>query len=321
MKRLFPYAVLAGEVGLEVLRARLDDVPIEFSMISGAQRTVALHEVERERWGTATLTVRVRLPKRELTDGPWTNVACAAVVSERRTNVRAHVPLEQDEPGVWLGEVTLHRERHVNKAELTAQVSATVDEIDSRLIGRSEASWTVDLLATTPTKKDGIRTEWVDFGGEEAGHLDLFRSDPWFVEAVGEEPTLYLNKRFEGIEAILRSNRAVDRPAQNALASQIAQEVWTVLFTSVVRGLPKDDQGRPEWPGGWQESTLRKMLPDVLPDYSLTDALAEIVAREDGGGGDIHARVAHAAAVQARRTRHLGSFLRAFRRKAQEEEQ
>ena len=321
MKRLFPYAVLAGDVCLEVLRARLDDVPIEFSMISTAQRTVALHEVERENWETATLTVRVRLPRRELEDGPWTNIVCAAVLSERRTNVRVHVPLKHDEPGTWTGEVVLHRERHVAKAELTAQVSATVDEIDSRLIGRSEDSWAVDLLASTPTKKDSIRTTWIDFGEENAAHLGFFRSDPWFVDAVGEEPTLYLNKRFEGLEALLRSTRAVDRSTQNALASQIGQEMWTVLFTSVIRGISKDDQGRPEWPGGWQENTLKKMLPDVLPDYSLTDALAEIVAREGEGGGDLHTRVAHAAAVQARRTRHLGGFLRAFRRKAQEEEQ
>lgn len=321
MKRLFPYAVLAGDVDLEVSQARLDDVPIEFSMIARPQRTVALHEVEREDWRTATLVVKVRLPLRELEAGPWKNLDCAVVLFERRTRVRFHVPLKSVGADTWTGEVVLRREHHTSRAQLTAEVTATVGGVDGRLIGRSEAPWTVDLLASTPTKKDSIRTVWADFGEEGAAHLELFRSDPWCVDTTGEEPTLYLNKRFEGLETVLRSGGAADRPAQNVLASQIAQEVWTVLFTSAVRGITRDDQGRPEWPGGWQESTLKKMLPDVLPDHSPNDALAEVVARESEGGGDLHTRVAHAAAVQARRTRHLGGFLRALRRKGQEEEQ
>jgi hypothetical protein len=322
VKQLFPYAVLAGDVNLEVSSARLDDVPIEFSMISGPQRTVALHEVERENWRTAVLTVKVRLPGREIEDGPWTNIECAVVLFERRTRVRVHVPLKCDGAGTWTGEVVLYRELHVGRAQVSAQVVATVGGVDGRLIGGSEFPWTVDLLASTPTKKDSIRTVWADFGDENAAHLHFFRGDPWFVDVGGEEPILYLNKRFEGLETVLRGSGSANRPMQNMLASQIAQEAWTVLFGSAIREVGKDDQGRPEWPGGWQENTLKKMLPDILPDYSLTDALAEVVAREseEQGGGELHSRIARAAAVRARRTRHLGGFLRALRRKDQEEQ-
>lgn len=323
MRKLFPYPVLVGEVDLEIRQARLDDVPVEFSMISASQRTVALHEIERTSWQTAVLEVRARVPRRELDSGPWTNVTYAAMLFERRTNVRTVFSLTPEQSGSWVGEVVLHRDRHLGRAELAVQVVGTVGGVDGRLIGQDRNPWTIDLLASTPAKKHGVKMVWVDFSSEENAHLLPFRTDPWAVDTSGDEPTLYLNKRFEGLEALLGSGRAADRDVQNLLLSHIAKDTWTTLFNSAVQSVQTDDRGRPEWPGGWRENTLRRMLPDILPDHSPDDALKEIVTRlsNDDGGGDLHTRVLHAAAVQARLTRNLGGFVRALRRSAQEEDQ
>ncbi|MEV0401942.1 hypothetical protein [Actinoallomurus sp. NPDC050550] len=321
MRRIVPYPVLVGEVALEVREARLDDVSLPYSMISGAQRVVALHEVERSDWETARLSVRLTTPRHELDAGPWSDVSCIAMLSERRTNVRTSTPLREEEPGTWAGEIIVHRDLHVARAELSAQVVGSVDGVTGRLIGSTPDSWTVDLQARSPVRHKSITTVWADFGDQGNPHLHSFRTDPWTVEVVGDEPVLYLNLGFEGLEALLQGTRLTDRPARAAIAAQIATDVWTALFNAAAYAIEVDGD-RPEWPGGWRETTLRRMLPDVFSDRSPDDAILEIAARRrtGDGGGELQPRVLHAAAKQAQLSRNLGGFIRTVRKTVQEDE-
>ncbi|GLZ08900.1 hypothetical protein Acsp03_63660 [Actinomadura sp. NBRC 104412] len=320
MRRLIPYPVVAGDVSLEVREVRLDDIALPYAMVSVAQRIVALHEVERGRWETARLSVRLHAPQHELESGPWEDVTCFAVHSERRTNVRTSTRLQEEAPGIWSGDIVLYSDRHVGRVQLTGQLVGTVGGVEGRMIGATEDTWTVDLQARTPVKSNTIKTVWADFGDED-GRLYPFRSDPWMVEAIGEEPVLYLNKGFEGLVSLIESTRTVDRSARDAVAAQIAQDVWTVLFNAAVYAIDPDSDA-PEWPGGWREATLKRLLPDVFPDRSPDDALSELAnRRRDGdGGGDFQANLLHATAKQARLPRNLGGFIRTLRRTGQENE-
>ncbi|MFD0851221.1 hypothetical protein ACFQ07_03275 [Actinomadura adrarensis] len=319
MKRLIPYPVLIGDISLEVRQARLDDDPLPFSMISAQQRMVALHQVEREHWETARLSVRLCAPRRELESGPWSEESCFAVLSERRTNVRTTSRLREDEPGVWTGDVVIHRDRHVGRVQLSGHVVANVNGTAGRQIGTAGETWTVDLEARTPVKNNTVRTVWADFGDERYARLRPFSSDPWTVESVGDEPVLYLNKGFEGLAALLESTRSADRAARDAVSAQIAQDVWTVLFNAAVYAIDFES-GSPDWPGGWHEAILKRLLADVFPDRSAEDALTELANRRKtgDGGGDLQSRLLHAAAKQARLPRNLGAFIRTARKTGQE---
>jgi hypothetical protein len=307
-------------MSLEVHQASLDDVPLAYNMISKSERVVALHQIERHDWRTARLHVRVTAPESELASGPWRSIACFAVLSERRTRTQTSVELRMQRPGEWSGDVDLQRDHHLGRAQLTGQLVATVDDVRGRTIATVNGPWVVDLEARTPTRRNAVPTRWLDFGDERNQHLNAFKDDPWIVEAVGDSPVLYLNSGFEGLRAILESTRVADRPARDALAAQIATNVWTVLFNAA--GYQADVTGdQAEWPDGWAEGVLRKMLPDVFPDHSPNEALQELVNRQrtGDGGGDLQTRVLHAASKHARLPRNLGGLLRNLRRVEQED--
>ncbi|MEV2272918.1 hypothetical protein [Nonomuraea africana] len=319
MKRLLPYPVVVGDVTLEVRSARLDDIALPYDMISTAQRVVALHRVDRKEWRTARLSVSVRAPEHEIRNGPWGEMDCLALLSERRTNTRTATRLRWEAPGEWSGDVELQYDCHVGRVELIGQLVATVEDVQGRVIATTGGAWTVDLRARTVARREEIRSRWADFGDEANPRLHQFRTDPWAVEAVGEEPILYLNSGFEGLKGLLESSRVADRPARDALAAQIAMDVWAALLNAAVY---HDDSDAPEWPGGWRESVLRRMLPDMFPEHSPDDALSEVMNRRrtGDGGGDLQTRVLHAAGKQARMPRNLGGFIRTLRRTGQEDE-
>ena len=312
MNRLIPYPTLAGEVSLEVREVRLDGVPLNLDMISGARRVVALHRVEREEWDEARLSVRLRTPRHELADAAWSDIACAAVLTERKTNARSVTPLSPESDGTWTGVVVMHADRHSGQARLTGHVVATVDGVPARTIGVTDRAWTVDLQARTPAQREGIKVVKADFGDPDRPHLHPYKEDPWTVEAVGDEPVVYLNTRFEGLLPLLYGE---DRPAREALSAQIAADAWTALFNAAVYAADVED-GQPLWPGGWRGAVLKRMLPDVFPDLSPDDALLEIVTRRlEGDGGDLQTRVVHAAGRRARLARRLGAYVRTAHRK------
>ncbi|RFU42874.1 hypothetical protein DZF91_04295 [Actinomadura logoneensis] len=312
MRTLVPYPVLPGTVSVDVQEARLDGVALPRHVISKDNGTVALDRTDFGEWRQATFSVRLDAPQLE-GDGRWSGVRCIAVLEERRTRIRVATPLLKSSPGIFEGTVALQRDHHVGRVRLTSQVVATVDDVPGRLIASARNPWTIDLTATDPTRKEAISTLWVDFGAEENPHLHPYQGDPWTIETTGEPPTVFLNTRFEGLREILHGG---EKTVRSTLSAQIAVEAWISLLNTAAHGVAVESE-RPEWPGGWQETVLRRMLPRIFPDLSPDDALTELVARTrlDGGSGDLQARVLQAAGAQAKRSRRFGDFIRATSRK------
>lgn len=314
MKRLIPYRTLVGDVSLDVREARLDGVNLHLGMISAGHRVVALHQVEREDWEEARLTIRLHVPRQEIEEGTWSDVTCVAVAKERRTNARTVSLLRRETEGWWTGVVTLQRDHHRSEIELTGHVVATVDGVKGRLIGSTDRHWTVDLHARTPAQQSFIKIVSLDFADEKNSHLNPYRADPWTVEAAGDDPVVYLNTGFEGLVPLLNGG---DRAVRDSLSAQIAADAWTALFNAAVYTAGSEEDGQPHWPGSWQEAVLRKILPDMFIDRSPDDALVEVVTRRRAGegGGDLQTRLLHAAGRQALTTRRLGGLIRALSRR------
>ncbi|MFJ2030755.1 hypothetical protein [Streptosporangium sp. NPDC087985] len=315
MTRLIPYPTLAGEVSLEIREAHLDSVPLSLTLISTGERVIALHQVERENWEHARLSLRMRVPLQELTSGPWSEVSCVAVLNEKKTNTRVVTPLRHEVDGVWGGNIELHHDDHLNTAMLTGHVVATVDGIPGRVIGSTIPSWTVDLQSRVPTTQKSIKQRWVDFSDEDNPHLNAYKSDPWAVDAVGDEPVVYLNSSFEGLGLLLGKTSGVDPQLRDLMRAQLAVEMWITLFNAAAYAV-RLESGQPEWPGGWYDSVLRRMLPDIYPDRSPDDGLFELmeIRRRGDGGGDLQMRVLHAASKQSKFPRSLGSMFRTIHR-------
>ncbi|TKK85797.1 hypothetical protein FDA94_24515 [Herbidospora galbida] len=310
MKRIMPYPVLTGEVTMTIREARLDDVQLPYSVISEQDRTVVPRPLERDDWEVIRLGVQVRAQRYELDAGPWLSLSFLATASERRTNAHSAVKLMMGQPGEWTGEVEIHRDDHVGRVQVSGQLVATVDGVPGRVIATVNRPWTVDLRPGTTAHRESIDTQWANFA--EDSRFSWCKTDPWTVTTTDETATLVLNSGFDGLRAVLESPTAADRATREALAAQIAVDLWSTLFNEAVYHVEGHD-----WPEGWRGQVLRRMLPDIFPDYSPDDALHEIV---NGGTGAIQARVLHAAAKQARMPRSLGGFIRSLRKVGPEDE-
>ncbi|MEU9886980.1 hypothetical protein [Sphaerisporangium sp. NPDC051011] len=310
MKTLTPYPTLHGEITLEVKEARLDGKPLPLALISPQEQVVALHQVEREDWERARIVFRMRTPT-ELDSDEWGDPRRAVVLTERKTNTRLLTLMRPHTDGYYIGVVELHRDWHVGQAEVEGIVTATVHGVAGRVVGRTDRRWTIDLQVRTPTRKRTIKTVWKDFSSEENPYLNPYRTDPWAVEAADDEPIVYLNTGFEGLQRLLDSGSGAERAVQDAVAAQIAGDCWAALFNAAVYAI-EVEEGEPQWPGGWRESVLRRMLSDVYPDRSPGDALVELCERrrEGEGGGELQTRILHAAMKQARTSKSLGAFIR-----------
>ncbi|MFD8969568.1 hypothetical protein ACFV0C_32090 [Streptomyces sp. NPDC059568] len=313
--RVFPYRTLAGEIALRVTAVKQDHKRLDTSVLSGDERVVALHQVERDDWTCSRVDVAATLPVKELAEGPWQDVTVVAVLTEKATNVRATTVLQREtsDSAQWTGRIRVWRKAHRNQAELSAIVVATVDDVPGRIIGESEANWVIDLTARVPVRRRELHVDEVDFGDGPHEWLRSFRDAPWLVETSGDLPTVHINTGFEGISELLNSGGTpLERAARDMVAAQIATDVWTAVFHSAVSDLELDAEGNPQWPGGWRDAVLRGMLSDVLPGMSAADALSEIHARrqESSGWNELQPRINYAATRRARVARNLGTAIR-----------
>ncbi|GAA2229060.1 hypothetical protein GCM10010232_14070 [Streptomyces amakusaensis] len=316
MKTAFPYPILVGDVGLTVEKVWVDNIPLSLNSISDGERVIALHAVKRE-WDEIRIKISVSVDADELDSGLWSSPVCVASVRNRRTNIRLSFPLRPDGEGRWDGEVELRRGEHVGRCEIDAWIVAEVKGVEGRLIGRAENPWSADFEAKQPTRQRSVKMVWKNF--PEHSFLHDFRDDPWVLHAEADEPVLYLNSAVEGFRALLdNASGAEQKLAREILASQIASEAWTAMFNTALYASATDGD-RPEWPGGWQEEVLRRMLPDFFPTSSPDEALAELVGRRANGegGADLHARLMHAATVSSKKQRTVANSVRALARLAE----
>lgn len=319
MKAAFPYPTLFGDVTLEVTAVTVDGSPLPYTHVSKTEQTVALHQTGRDRWDMATLHLRAMLPEQELTEGPWSDPVCLAVLTEKATNARSTARLTRTQDGSWQGRIELMHSQYITRASLGLTVTATLDDLPGRIIGAAERDWYVDLKATTPVRQRDIDIVEIDFREGELEWLRPFKESPWIVETTGDIPTVYLNtSAVEGMIDVLHGTggSAEEKVLREMTSSQIAQDVWTAMFHTAISDLDVDEDGTPQMPGGWREPVLQMMLPDVLPGRQLTDALFDINERRTKGFGwsELQTSVQYAAGRRSQTIKKLTAAVRSVNR-------
>jgi hypothetical protein len=314
VRSVYPYKTLLGDLTLDVVSVSIDDVELPYSYISRSEQTVALHLAGREHWTQATLHFEAVLPEQELDSGPWSEINCVAVLSEKATNARRTVRLRHGADGRRLGSIRLERSLFRSRGTLTLLAVATVDGLPGRMIGSAERPWYVDLQASIPLRESEIEIQEGDFRNGDLEWLRPYADSPWIVEAAGERPTVHLNTgAVEGLMDVLngKGGSPAERLLREATSSQIAQDVWIALFHAAASGLESDEDGTPVMPEGWREAVLRMMLPDVLPGRSLGDALYEIDQRRQGAGwAELQTNIQYAAGRRSRIAKKLTDAVR-----------
>ncbi|WP_284742857.1 hypothetical protein [Amycolatopsis sp. RTGN1] len=315
----FPYRTVFGDVDMEVSAVTVDGASLPYSRISKTERTVALHQSGKEHWHTATLRLDARLPGEEIAAGPWEDVRCMAVVTEKATNTRIVTRLTEQGTGLYHGSVELARSAHLNRATVGLAVVGTVDGIPGRLIGSADRNWYVDLQSATPARQREIDIVEIDFRDGPEPWLRPFKDAPWLVDTSGEIPTVLINtSAIEGFTDILGSTggTAGEKALRETMSSQIAQDAWTAMFQAAISDLELDEDGTPQLPGGWRGSVLASMLPDVFPTLTPTDALYEIDQRRKLGfsWSEMQTRMQYAAGKRSQVTKRLTTAIRSVRR-------
>ncbi|MFG3345587.1 hypothetical protein ACGF1Z_11060 [Streptomyces sp. NPDC048018] len=318
MNTVHPYPRLVGKIDISVKGASIDGKPLQLSLISQRERVVAFHEIERDDWVEGFLEVTVSAPTEELADGPWAGVACVAVLTEGATNTRVVTRLHRDRhDSHWHGEVRIRRSEHLARAVLDVRFVGNHGGVDGRIIGGCEDPWVVDFLTRTTARQNEMEIVEEDFRDGPRHWLRPFKDTPWLVDTSGDVPTVLLNTAFEGLTELLKGARGqLEKATAGLVAAQIAAEAWTAMFHAALGDLDQDEDGTPQLPGGWRESVLRLMLPDVLPGLPMPDALAEAQSRRAEGNGwtELQPRIQFAAARRAQIPKNLTSTIRSVSR-------
>ncbi|MES4891649.1 hypothetical protein [Streptomyces sp. NPDC096012] len=328
--KVFPYLRLRGAVSLRVdaVRVKAPEQPreqLDSRARSVVERVVALGLAETEDWETVTLTVSATIPSKATEPGgPWSDVAVVAVLTERTTNTRVMSKLVPESEGgrEWRGELQVLRSDLLDRAGLTVQVVATVDGVPGRIIGEAADDWIIDAGSDTPTREQSFDIREVGFA-KGPRWLQGFTDAPWIVNAAGVLPTVHINTDFEGMTDVLGAEgRGPEGLVNELMVAQMAADVWIAVFHSAIGDLEIEDDGTPLFPYGWQGEVLREMLPDVVPERTLEDALREVHRRRVGATGwtELQPRIQYAAMRRAEVPRALAETVRGLDRLKREDE-
>jgi len=307
VKALFPYKTLFGDVTLAVESLHIDDTELP-SAVRPLERIVELATLDRAAWEEARLRVAVAGPATELAE--MTAPVAAVIANCGPSNTRQSAILEPDPAvaGRWVGEIILARPYWFGSAELRGAIVATVEGEDSRVIGWAEP-WSLEFddLPNRPSVGGAIKITWVDF--TDPGDHAFLRGQadkPYYLRIDPQEPQLFLNRAFDGLEALLvdrRNRRGPDRALHDQTRSAIADKTWTALFNTAIDSVGTDDSGNPEWPEvDWQRAVLEMLLSLMYPEQSPEEALREAyeARRGEGASAFLQERLMLAASQQAR---------------------
>lgn len=318
MKALFPYKTLFGDVTMVITEVTIDDEPVA-DRVDFDQRSVDLHRVERADWEAARLSLVVTGPAGEI--GELENPVCVAVANCGPSNHRVSVFLDPDPatPGRWTGELLLERQHWYAQAEVKCGIVATVEGDDHRVVGWGE-TWTAqfDDLPNRPVN-GAIKITWIDFANPGDGQpqwLREFAEQYAYLSIDPDEPQLFLNRGFDGLEQLLadRRRRHLDKALHDVTRASIADKTWTALFNASLDGVEIDDtSGDLSWPpSDWQRTVLQSLLARMYPDITLDEALraAWETRQTPDTPGLLQERLAPAASSQARAPRLLRDGIR-----------
>ncbi|WP_330333668.1 hypothetical protein OHS33_30740 [Streptomyces sp. NBC_00536] len=318
MNTVYPYPTLVGSVDVSVRQATIDGRSLHLSLISQQERVVAFHQIERDDWVEGFLELEVSLPQEELADGPWAGVGCVAVLTERATNTRVVSRLQRSRNDThWRGEMRVRRSAHLVRAVLEVFVVGTHGGVDGRVIGAGDTPWIIDFLARSTARERELEIVEEDFRDGPRAWLRPYKEAPWFIDTTGDMPVVLLNTSFEGFTELLKGARGpLEKAAAGLVAAQLVGEAWSVMFHSALGELEIDEDGAPQLPGGWRESVLRVMLPEILPGMPISDALSEAYNRREEGDGwaELQSRIQYAASRRGQVPKNLTSAIRAVSR-------
>jgi hypothetical protein len=329
--KAFPYPRLRGTVSLRVDAARVKAPQqpreqLDSRARSVVERVVALGLAETEDWETAGLTVSATIPSKATEpNGPWSDLVVCALLTDRACHTRVAARLSPDSDGgrEWRGDLEVSRSDLSGRASLTVQVVATVDGVPGRVIAEATDDWIIDVRSDTPTREQNFDIREVSFAKGPAW-LRGFTEAPWIVNASGNLPTVHINTDFTGVTDVLGADgRGPEGLVGGLMVSQMAADVWIAVFHSAIGDLDVEDDGTPVFPYGWQGEVLREMLPDIVPDRSLEDALREVHRRRTGvtGWTELQPRIQYAAMRRAEVPRALSETVRGLDKLKREDEE
>ncbi|MFD4942351.1 hypothetical protein ACFWNT_07375 [Streptomyces sp. NPDC058409] len=322
--RVYPYKRLPGVVSLRVTAVELRGPgetreSLDTSAFSAVEQVVAPGAAGRDDWESARLTLSATVPGRASDpDGPWSDVAVVAVLSEGATSTRITAPLKPGAEGgrQWTGHLDLWRTDHLDRATMSVHVVADVDGVPGREIAASDKDWIIDLKADAPLRERELDVVEVGFR-EGPEWLRRFQEVPWIVDTSGDLPVVHINTDFEGVADLVGGNStSVDNLVRDLLIAQMCTDVWTAVFHTAIGDLEVEDDGTPLFPRDWRGEVLREMLPDVVPDRPLEESLREVHRRRTGTSGwtDLQPRIHYAATRRAEVPKALTATIRGLDR-------
>ncbi|MDT0494874.1 hypothetical protein RM717_30720 [Streptomyces griseus] len=318
--RAYPYPRLPGVVSLRVESVELrgpDDIrqPLETNAFSVVEQVVAPGASGRHDWEWLRMKVSATVPGRATApDTPWTDLAVVVVLTEGATNTRVTTALAPggEDGRQWVGQLDLWRADHLDRATMSVHVVATVDGVVGREIAASTKDWIVDLRSEAPLR--GLQLGLVEVGFREGPPwLRNLQEVPWAVDTSGDLPVVHINTDFEGVSELVGGNgTSVDNMVRELLTAQMCTDVWTAVFHTAIGDLEIEDDGTPLFPRDWRGEVLREMLPDVVPDRPVEDALREVHRRRTGTTGwtDLQPRIHYAATRRADVPKALSTAIR-----------
>lgn len=271
MKTLAPYPILTGDIVTSISGVELDGVRLTDVFVDTESRRVELRDDDHRDWRTLTVHLQVKGPIDELSapGAPWTRVRPVGTAQCSYTDFRVSEELTEDvgQRQRWSGSIELDRTETYGSVEITGVLTATVEGEAARQIGRDEG-WTISLDdVPRPPAGDALTMEWQDFSDptdpEGLAILKKNANLPTFL-LIGNNPTLYLNRGFQGLEGLLASGRRSkpESALHDAVRTFIAAQTWMTLFIDAIQYVKVDeDEGSVEWPDeSWRTNVLRVML-------------------------------------------------------------
>lgn len=274
---LFPYETPASRLDLNLTVkgvAKNDD-----------ERTIIFTDKEAAGRNNVPVSVQVHVPQTELSELGYGALQVICLAKCGVTDVRQTVRLSRStaDLSLWSGKLELDRRQFRGEATIYAVLTGTVDGIPYRFLSETDP-WTflLDEAAGRPLQGT-LPVKWLDFS--EKLELKPYLDEPFHVDLEEAVPTIYLNKRIDGLPDVLPNEGQPLGPLRSmyeTVRTSIARSAWLALFNASLAGIiapPEGSEGEdPSWPvTRWQHDVLRRILPRVYPDVSDTEALRQAV--------------------------------------------
>lgn len=261
---------------------------------------VYLHEV-KDIWRTATLDLSLTcegdLKGFEEAHGP---VSAVVVANCLPTNTRQRLAMTRSDTVTnrWEGQLVLDRANFAKRVDLTAVFTATVGGVPHRTVAVTSRREVYFDRPESVRLNGTLDVRWRCFKADQAVEPGKsFPESSHFVAFDKALPAIWLNRDFDGLEALLADRKdrdAGEKGVHDMLRLGIARGAWMTLLGAALAGVqPGEDGEEPDWPTiDWQKQVLRLVLPKIDPTKPERELLVIAAdARTTPGGGEFFARV------------------------------